>query len=112
VKLEILEDIKFKLLFSRLYLNRILFVLVTLTVFIIFGLFNFHSKFKFMPKVRKKATKKSFSKDYQKLMKDFPQTPGLPAAPQWLGNGDFFIKFSLYKDIPSIASTETSLFQC
>lgn len=64
-----------------------------------------------MGKVQKKYSKKSFSKDYQKLMKTFPNTISPQTEPQWISNGDFFIKFTLYKDIPSIASTETSLLQ-
>lgn len=64
-----------------------------------------------MPKSKKKSKGDSFAKDYQKLMKGLHQTPALPNQPQWQGNGDFFVKFSLYKDIPSIASTGTSLLQ-
>ena len=64
-----------------------------------------------MTKVQKKPTERSFLKDHQKLMKGSPKAPAMPIEPQWLANGDFFVKFSLYKEIPSIASTETSLLQ-
>lgn len=64
-----------------------------------------------MPKTRKKSYKQSFSKDYQKLMRSFPQTLTVSNHPQWIEKGDFFVKFSLYKDIPSVASAETSLLQ-
>lgn len=64
-----------------------------------------------MAKPSKKTKEQSFSKDYQKIMRVSPQTPAFFKEPQWLSNGDFFVKFSLYKEIPSIASTGTSLLQ-
>lgn len=64
-----------------------------------------------MAKVQKEYSKTSFSKDYQKLMKSFPNTNSPQSEPQWASKGDFFVKFSLYQNIPSIASTETSLLQ-
>ncbi len=64
-----------------------------------------------MAKTYKKLKKLSFSKDYQKIMRVLPKTPVAFKEPQWSNSGDFFVKFSLYKDIPSVASSGTSILQ-
>jgi len=62
-------------------------------------------------KSKTEKQKKSFEKDYKKIMKDF-QTQDAPIThvPQWTRPGDFIIKFSLYQETPnSITSTDTSV---
>ena len=61
-----------------------------------------------MAKTNKKLKQQSFVRDYQKIMKEFPKPP---VEQQWSSNGDFFVKFSLYNDIPSVPSTGTSILQ-
>jgi len=60
-------------------------------------------------KSKTEKQKKSFEKDYKKIMKDF-QTQYAPIiqVPQWIRPGDFIIKFSLYQEMPnSVTSTDT-----
>lgn len=57
---------------------------------------------------KKKPSKKSYVKDYTKLFKKAPAIP-FPTNPQWSSEGDYFQKFTLYKDTPSIASPGTQL---
>ena len=64
-----------------------------------------------MAELKKKPKEQSFSKDYQKIMKGLPITTIPLKEPQWSNSGDFFIKFSLYKEIPSVTSTDTSILQ-
>ena len=58
-------------------------------------------------KVGKKPTK--FEKDYNKIMKGFPnQNTPVSTTPQWTTPSDFIVKFSLYQETPnSITSTNT-----
>ena len=62
-----------------------------------------------MAKTTKKSRKKSYIKDYSKVLKTGPVAPLPPSNPQWASQGDYFQKFTLYKDTPSIASPSTSL---
>jgi len=62
-----------------------------------------------MVKTAKKSKKKSLSKDYSKVFKTGPALPLPPSNPQWTSHGDYFEKFTLYKDSPSIASPSTSM---
>jgi hypothetical protein len=58
-----------------------------------------------MGKTAKTSTKKSLEKDYSKILKTgvpFPTT-----NPQWIAQGDYFAKFSLYQNTPTIASDNT-----
>jgi hypothetical protein len=55
-----------------------------------------------MKKGNKKAVKDAFKKDYLAIVKDFP------ANQQWAGRGDAFVKFSLYKETPTIAVPNTT----
>jgi len=59
-----------------------------------------------MPKIAKKSQKRSFVKDYNRILKSVarPIAPLQVSNPQWGSQGDYFVKFSLYKDTPSIAS--------
>jgi hypothetical protein len=61
-----------------------------------------------MGKIIRKSAKKSFSKEYERFFKSQPTLPILPPSPQWTAKGDYFVKFSLYKETPSIASPSTS----
>ncbi len=63
-----------------------------------------------MPKISNKSPKKSFSKDYGRILKTGarPTNPLPVSNPQWGSQGDYFVKFSLYRDTPSIASPDTS----
>ncbi len=63
-----------------------------------------------MAKIAKKSQKKSFTKDHNKILKTGarPTIPLPVSNPQWGSQGDYFVKFSLYKDTPSIASPDTS----
>ncbi len=62
-----------------------------------------------MAKTVKKSKKKASVKDYNKLFKSSPFTIQPNSSPQWTSSGDYFVKFSLYKNTPSIASPNTSL---
>lgn len=62
-----------------------------------------------MTKTTKKASKKAYARDYRKVLKTGPAVPLPPSNPQWTSQGDYFQKFTLYKDTPSIATPGTSL---
>ncbi len=65
-----------------------------------------------MAKTLKKPKEKSFFKDYQKIVKGIPNNHSVvPIGNQWSSQGDFFTKFSLYKDTQSVTSTETSILR-
>ena len=67
---------------------------------------------KSMAKTLKKSKEQAFLKGYQKIVKGIPNNPGVvPIGSQWLNKGDFFTKFSLYKDTQSVTSTETSILR-
>lgn len=61
-----------------------------------------------MKKVRKKPAQASFSKAYQKLMKDAAVSPP-PLQHQWNAQGDAFVKFSLYEHHQTTASPNSNL---
>ncbi len=61
-----------------------------------------------MRKSGKKTRKKSLQSDYERLLRVGKLQ--LPLSDQqWAAQGDYFVKFSLYKDSPSIASPGTTL---
>lgn len=62
-----------------------------------------------MATAKRKSKEQNFLKDYQKIMKASTMPPIPLKEPQWSNSGDFFVKFSLYQDIPSVASTDTSI---
>ncbi len=64
-----------------------------------------------MAKTNKKPKEQRLSKDYLEIMKGLSKTSIPLKEPQWSNSGDYFVKFSLYKDIPSVASTSTSILQ-
>jgi hypothetical protein len=45
---------------------------------------------------------KTYEKKYAEIVKDYPAS-----NQQWTTKGDAFVKFSLYKEIPSIATDGT-----
>lgn len=64
-----------------------------------------------MKKASKKRQKKTSTQEYMDLLKKLPKNPLPPAHHEWDTQGDYFVKFSLFKDTQSIASPNTSLIQ-
>jgi hypothetical protein len=62
-----------------------------------------------MAKAPKKQKPKDFEKDYDKVMKKY-QKPAYQAQQQWSTPGDFFVKFSLYKESSSGTSSSNTTF--
>ncbi len=63
-----------------------------------------------MPKTSKKSKQDSFQKEFAKVTKGFKRTPCPAINPEWSIPGDFFVKFSVYKETSSgNTSSETSL---
>jgi len=54
-----------------------------------------------MAKAPKKQKAKGFEKEYHKVMKGFQSPIYQGNEQQWTVPGDFFVKFSLYKESPS-----------
>lgn len=57
----------------------------------------------------RKLGKKSFLKEYQAIMKGVEHVGLQKPAPQWSGDGDVFVKFSMYQDQKTIAHPYTVL---
>jgi hypothetical protein len=88
-------------------LNQLQFAIVELLVFL-----NITISVKIMAKTLKKSKEKAILKEYQKIVKGIPNNQiAVPIGSQWSNQGDFFTKFSLYKDTRSITSTETSILR-
>jgi hypothetical protein len=60
-----------------------------------------------MAKEVKRNRKKTLDKAYYKIFKEANTNPLSLPNPQWISNGDYFVKFSLYKETPSVASPNT-----
>ncbi len=63
-----------------------------------------------MAKDTKKQKPKNFDKEYEKVMKGFKNTPLQGNLQQWTAPGDFFVKFSMYKESSSGATSSNTTF--
>lgn len=63
-----------------------------------------------MAKATKKQKPKDFEKEYTKVMKDFQKPIYQGSQHQWAAPGDFFVKFSLYKESSSGAASFNTTF--
>jgi len=61
-----------------------------------------------MAKDTKKQKPKNFDKEYHKVMKGFKSTPLQGNQQQWIAPGDFFVKFSIYKETSSGAASSNT----
>lgn len=68
---------------------------------------------KIMAKTEKQKEARNFEIEYDELMLEFPVTPFTPVYPeQWKASGDYFVKFSMYKETHSgRTSSNTSYIQ-
>lgn len=57
---------------------------------------------------KKKVAKRDFEKEFRAIMKD-SIAPGVRPTPQWNGEGDVFVKFSMYQEHRTIAHPNTVL---
>ena len=63
-----------------------------------------------MAKAIKKQKPKDFEKEYNKVMRNFQRPPYQNKHEQWTAPGDFFVKFSLYKESSSGATSSNTTF--
>lgn len=63
-----------------------------------------------MAKAVKKAKSRNFEKEYNKVTKDFSTFSYQNNQQEWSTPGDFFVKFSIYKEIPSGTTTSNTTF--
>lgn len=61
-----------------------------------------------MAKKKVRNRKKSHTKDYLKIVRRSENFGLMPGIPQWNSQGDYFQKFTLYKDTPSISFPGTT----
>jgi len=63
-----------------------------------------------MAKAAKKQKPRDFEKEYNKVMKNFQRPAYQNNEQQWVAPGDFFVKFSLYKESSSGATSSNTTF--
>jgi hypothetical protein len=63
-----------------------------------------------MAKAAKKQKPRDFEKEYNKVMKGFQKPVYQGSQQQWTAPGDFFVKFSMYKETSSGATSSNTTF--
>ncbi|HRO46084.1 hypothetical protein [Agriterribacter sp.] len=63
-----------------------------------------------MDKATKKQKPKNFEKEYNKVMKGFQAPVYHGNQQQWAAPGDFFVKFSMYRETSSGATSSNTIY--